>query len=424
MSRRWLCLICLLLVVAAVAAGALVSVRQRGEARAGELVRHSLAAERTVRAKGTLRSGILARGRWHEIRVQQMRDGARSVTSYSHTPKGVRIVDTGKDVVRVDDDSKRAVVMGFSPAPPHPDAVLRNYRPIIEGDTVQAGRSADLLALRSRHHCRLAKRVAVDRQTGFPLRTQTYSADGQLASESVYESVQFDPPLDPKAFEVPAGYARIGRRPERRQLSPSEPPPSLDGGKAVLPTYVPEGYQLEAYYVGPGRHVVGLVEIRYTDGLKDLSLYEHIRGARWRTGPGDHGPEAAEGKAPPGGPGFGQGPGPGPGRGPRGLHEGPGRGERGGGGGGPSGPPPGRRGEAGGPWRPGRGERGGAGGGPSGPGGEPQRRAFGPPTREPQLIASGPNQVWRFLRGQVVVFLAGDLTQEEVLKVAGSIPEK
>lgn len=444
MTRRWLLILCLVLVVAAVSAGGLFSAHQRRQAEASQLVRQSLAAERTVRAKGTLEARILAGGQWRESRAEQKRDGLRSVTSYADGPEGVRIVDTGKKVARVDDRNQRAVVVGPAKRHPGADVILRNYRPVLEGETSQAGREARLLALRSRHRRHLAKRVALDRRTTFPLRTQTYNADGKLVSESAYQSIQFDVEVDPKDFEVPQDYEIIDRRPQRQQVSPA---PKIGEVEPALPTYVPQGYELEGYYAGTRHHVVRFLEIRYTDGLRDLSLYEHLRGTGRPKRPDDEHrppPSAAPEREPGAGPGPGVGPrrGPGGGRAPAGARNGR-RGFRGDqqrqrDGEAPTGPdrrprPPTGAGRGGPELRGGRGRppeggpppepREGADRPPGPPAGPPRQR-FGPPTKEPQLIERGRHKVVRMLRGQLVIMIVGDLTQEDMLKVAESIPEE
>lgn len=455
MSRSWLFTICAALALTAVGVGGLFAVRQGREARASELLRRSLAAEGSVRAEGVSEARIRMGDRWRASEAKQIRDGLRSVTVYSEAPKGVRIVDDGQKVARVDDENKRVLVVGPPRQPPRADAILRNYRPVLEDETTEADRKARWLALRSRHRHHLAKRLAVDHRTSFPLHTQTYNADGELVSENAYKSIQFDAPIDPKAFEIPKDYELVDRRPQRQEVSPSEPVPKLGEGKvqALKPTYVPEGYELEGYYVGTRHHVTRFVEIRYSDGLRDLSLYEHLPGTRPPMGPGDgrgprpsprpEGPPGAEPRpdaAPEGGPrgwrgahgrddaeGSAQGPPGGPPRG--GREEGAARGPRGEAAEGP-------RGAGRGPWRRDRDEesakaprppQGRPGRGPQGEGPPPdrqRRRGFGPPTKEPVLIERGRTKVVRMLRGEVVVIIVGDLTQEEMLKVAESIPDK
>ncbi len=438
-------------VLAVVLALGYFGVTTRQDAEAAALLREYMAAQDKARVVGQMQTRTLVGDEWRDGRVDIVRDGTRSVLRFPGARPNIRIIDDGDELLVVDDRRKLAVAEASAEAEGRSELVLRNYRAHLEGETTVADRRARIIALRSRHRHELAKRAALDVQTNVPLRTETFDVNERLVKRTEFERVQFPEKVDPKAFEVPDGYRCIDHKSKR--LAATEQPPKVGDKPARLPGYVPAGYELDAYYVrGEHPRLGSAVELRYTDGLRRFSIFERElpaggtrppaageatrapkEGARSEpegdvapretgppprgrgTGAGRGGPPES-GEAPQGRPSARGNPPPGNGRGP--------------GGGWRGGPPPGERPPKETPSGSQARAQGDDGTRPKPGDAQPDRRWQGRGGRwgrgrgggPPALIGRGHHKVVRAVRGDVVAVIIGDLTEEDMSRIAESIP--
>ncbi len=150
----------------------------------------------------------------------------------------------------------------------------RNYRARPVGRATIAGRQTTTIEIAPRRGGLVAWRLWLDRSTGFPLKRERYNVDGKLISGTEFTSVQFKAAVPPDIFAVPSGW-------ETSDEGGSGQKYSLDGlaqhlgFPVVAPKYLPPGYVLQGGYVEQrGEHKRLTAALRYTDGLRVLSVYQ------------------------------------------------------------------------------------------------------------------------------------------------------
>ena len=288
------------------------------------------------------------------------------------------LIDNGRELIILQPRSQEAVVH------PRPSLAVdrklaeRNYEARVVGEGRIAGRGVQLVAIVPRGGDKATLKLWLDRETGFALKRERYNVEGNLTTGTEYLEVEFGASVPGEAFLIPETWRRMpvdGRGP---RLTMAQLARQM-GFKVREPKYMPSGYVLTGCYVQEwGRHGNRMAELRYTDGLRVLSVFEREKG-EWM--------EAGEERGRRGG-----------GRG-RGAER-----ERGAGGGGGRGRGEGRGG--------GRGEGRGRGGG----------FGFGPPGREDMtLVDRGTEKALRYLGDKLVVVVVGDLTKDEIVRVARSV---
>jgi len=295
------------------------------------------------------------------------------------------VIDDGGRLIQLDPRARTAVVL------PRPSLAVdralaeRNYVARDAGEAVVAGRPTRIVEVAPRGKGPAARRLWLDRETSLPLKQERYNAEGRLTSATEYGEVEFGAPVPAETFAVPEGWTKVEPGGEGPRLGVQELSARM-GFSVRVPRYVPEGYVLLGGYVQEwGRWGMRPAELRYTDGLRVLSVYERPRG-----------------EGPPG-------PGMGPGRG--GRHR-----DRGG--------PGGRHRDDAGRGRRGRGDRGGRRGGRPGPPPQGGRRGpgFGPPGGEVMtLVDRGTEKALRYFGPELVVVVVGDVAADELVRVAKSV---
>lgn len=151
-----------------------------------------------------------------------------------------------------------------------PDLVLRNYRLARQGGGTLAGRDVEFAALIPRHRGRASYRVAVDRQTRYPLAFTATSADGTVLYDSRFEEVSFapaSPRSSRRSSRLHAHYDSMTRTPvEDSEL------PGLTPFIAWTPGWLPPGFRrvsLESWRIRHfGESLLGV----YSDGMTHLFI--------------------------------------------------------------------------------------------------------------------------------------------------------
>lgn len=109
-------------------------------------------------------------------------------------------------------------------------------------------------------------KIWVDKETNIRLKTERYSPQGKLISSVALLSLQLNPPLDEKEFEVPMPMIKL------RDYSPEELQNILPF-RPLIPSYLPPGYTILHFrplFVGRQRAVI----IHLTDGLNPITIME------------------------------------------------------------------------------------------------------------------------------------------------------
>ncbi|HID56885.1 TPA: hypothetical protein EYP37_10180, partial [Candidatus Poribacteria bacterium] len=158
------------------------------------------------------------------------------------------------------------------------------------GEDLIAKRKCVILQIKPIHRGNPSRKVWIDSETLFPLRKESYNSEGELESVSMFTQIEYNPDIPEDLFKIPDGWRRVklsGFRPVdlERDLS------SELGFKPILLKSPPEGYVLSGAFInitpsGP------LLQVKYTDGMNQISLFERLRvrgrgmGMGWMHGRG------------------------------------------------------------------------------------------------------------------------------------------
>jgi hypothetical protein len=329
--------------VAAILLGALLVVAlygsfwycvQRPKAAGLDLIETLRAGTReSVATLGSTR--VLMATRWKESAVSTRQVGPRALIVVGAGGERVEMLDDGARLWQLGATPK---VLGASGRPADWLTLRTGYKVVRAPARTLAGHKADGYRVISRRTGKVAERFWISWE-GLILARETSDADGHLVSRS--EVTQMTPAA-PGVIEkeIEAAVTRLPKPPADEPVT-DEAFEARAGFRPVRPTLLPEGYTEAGLFARTCEHGRVYAELRYTDGLRVLTIHER----------------------PGGGPGRGQG---------RGL-----------------------------------GHRHGA-----------QRHA----SAEPVLVDQGQAKMVRVIRGRVHVYLTGDLTQAEMLALAGSIP--
>jgi outer membrane lipoprotein-sorting protein len=154
--------------------------------------------------------------------------------------------------------------------------VLKNYRVEENPGSDVAGRKSISLSLVSKHSGTLVERVWLDSTTNLVLERETYHSDGTIESKSSFDDVRLVKNLPKELFDltVPPGmhvapgatFAKAGKDVATLQ--------STLNFSVISPKYLPEGFTLDKASLA-SRDGIQSIELLYTDGLRDFSLFEN-----------------------------------------------------------------------------------------------------------------------------------------------------
>ncbi len=151
--------------------------------------------------------------------------------------------------------------------------IERNYTVSLMSTESLAGRRAHVIRLRPVNPGNPSRRIWVDTEYPFILRTEKYRPNGFLSSLSFYNDIEFMPEIADDAFrlQVPPRVA-IVTLPGAGSLVSLEDLQKRAGFSVPVPNVVPAGYVLEGGTLTP-REDVQIAHIRFTDGLNTISLF-------------------------------------------------------------------------------------------------------------------------------------------------------
>lgn len=276
MSKRTWAAIALILVAVAVAGGFLYQ-RAAALARvdANQLVCQAMtragdgsyiAQVTTVTSDGSKTATVFRQGKTEKIEYPGK--SAWSMTtngkSYTYLPKCNQLLVSEASSLLSDKD--RTALL------------LANYRAKCVGMGAIAGRSAYVIALTSRHSSRPAKKLWIDGENYTILRTEDYSASGQLRGRTEMDHISFGARINPTTFALPTGKSV---EPVTICQSCASSEFKGLGFTVAAPRYLPAGYKPEGCHMLHSTCGCGHVsaQFTYTDGLNVISVFETPRTA-------------------------------------------------------------------------------------------------------------------------------------------------
>lgn len=161
--------------------------------------------------------------------------------------------------------------------------LVKNYTPILGGETQLDGRRAQIVELRPNQLCEgatgPARRLFIDVQSGLTLRVESFNCALQPVMRSSLSNIDLKPAITPATFERPAVIAaslknrnwqgeELGADPEAAARETGFVPPR--------PTFLPPGFELDGYGVHRC-NTTGTMQpaafSRYSDGLNTLTVF-------------------------------------------------------------------------------------------------------------------------------------------------------
>jgi hypothetical protein len=364
--RWWLAVILGLIVGGGLVAAMAARAHRTAAADAEQLLRAALqeGVARPMVAEGEIRVWVARTWQTTPARIEYAGTAARLSLQGGVTP--TVMLDDGHRLWQVDPASQTAARIGSSDRKIDWDLFLENYSVKPGSSAVVAGRPASEVRVVSRRYPRrTAMELWIDPGTRLILRRLTYDADGHLVASTELTRVSPASDLDPSELAIPAAWTKLD--PEEAAVRMSEDDFEQRAGFAPRwPSYVPQGFQKRGLYANTCPHGRYYAELRYTDGLRVLSVYEHRPRGRGGMGGRGGGPPWSRSEGADGGGGRRQGRGQGRGQGPH---------------------------------------------------------HFGQPDARPVLIDRGQAKTVRQRRSEMMVVVTGDLTEQRIRKVIESIPD-
>jgi len=154
--------------------------------------------------------------------------------------------------------------------------LLNNYAVrIVCPDTI-AHRATWVIDVRPRYPGNAWKRLWVDKEHSVVLRSESYDSAGALRSRSAFRSIEYGVDISDLMFMLPSEASTYSD--QQRESARTATLAALGGElgfKPRLPSHVPQGYDVEGYYIFDHRCCEGKSAIiRYVDGLNSISLFE------------------------------------------------------------------------------------------------------------------------------------------------------
>ncbi len=265
--------------------------RQLSEQQARELLGQVQRARRDTNVRGTVTTTIRMGNQVVTAEAKIHRGAGRmQLTLISGRGKGSQIVSQGDRVWQIGPDGETVRRLPFNPV----DAGPPLHRPgavQMQAGEVVAGRQTDRVVVRPSTQSAVRMELLVDRQTRFPLATWRYNEANQLISGSKYLTADFS--VEPPEPATPAGAAAGNEKRRTGDKVDAARATEILGTAPLEPDYVPEGFSKVGYFHHQ-RQRGAAIEIRYSDGVRSLSVME-FKAPEWarkshsRTGRDDKG---------------------------------------------------------------------------------------------------------------------------------------
>ncbi len=174
------------------------------------------------------------------------------------------------------------VLGGDQPGPaemlPKPGPSARLHASYL-GDGRIAGRLAHIVELTTLAG-RPARKLWVDREKFVQLKVQRFSPSGEIIYSAYFTTITYDPEFSPDlfSFTLPKG-CRIMDVPPALPRMDLEQAELQAGFPAILPQYVPDGYELERSHVAVAhREGKPVLWLSFSNGVERFSLFQ---GRKW-----------------------------------------------------------------------------------------------------------------------------------------------
>jgi len=189
--------------------------------------------------------------------------------------RGAMSYDVEPNLKRVIVSENRAVV---DPVAVVDDIALLdgNYRAVRSATDDVADRPTDVVDLVSRYTGERAMRLWIDSQTHIVLAKEAYHGDGSLAWRTRFDEIRYTDAIQEEFFAtaIPSGYATVHGRSYAQQGSLTSAV-SAAGFAPITPKYLPEGFILSGADYSQTPDGTKNVHLIYTDGIRELSLFEN-----------------------------------------------------------------------------------------------------------------------------------------------------
>lgn len=158
--------------------------------------------------------------------------------------------------------------------------VLANYRAVLGGNEVIAGRLTESVILINKYTGERAMRVWIDERTHLVLKKEEYHGNGAVASQMRFEGVRYTNSIPNGVFSTdrPSGYSEVAGRNFTMPSADVKRVIKEAGFVPASPKDLPQGFSLIGGNVATTNGVKTL-QLLYSDGLRTISLFENATGA-------------------------------------------------------------------------------------------------------------------------------------------------
>jgi len=273
------------IVVGGILLSCLYGVARRVESDQAAQLLYSASASRArtpTAAEAEIR--VFSEGVWRQTRADMDYAGELVRLSVGAGSGRSVLLDDGRRVWRLDSSTSAATAIGPSAEAMDWARLRANYRATPVRSQSVGGRPCDGAMLVSRRTGKPALVAWIDRQSQMIGKRLTYDADGHLVAST--ELIRFAPHPGPTRaeMEVPNDWRRVDPE-EGRAVKTTPADFQADAGFTPrLPKYLPQSYTEEGLYRRACPNGCAYAELRYSDGLRVLSIYEHRPCGRGRGG--------------------------------------------------------------------------------------------------------------------------------------------
>jgi len=249
--------------------------RQGDQARASRLL---LSASESgvwppMSAAGTIR--VFSDGVWRETSADFDYAGGLTRLTMGLGPPRTVLLDDGRRMWRLDAAARTATAVG--PAESRLDwaRLRRSYSVLPVGAQTVAGRACQGVMLVSRRTRQRALAEWIDPTTLLVTKRLTYDADGHLVAATELTGFQPQARATREALAIPVDWHKVDlEEADVRQIT-MKAFRDLAGYEPRPPGRLPKGYRQEGLYLRSCPRGCPYADLRYSDGLRVLSVYEH-----------------------------------------------------------------------------------------------------------------------------------------------------
>ncbi|MGH7659665.1 MAG: sigma-E factor regulatory protein RseB domain-containing protein [Vulcanimicrobiaceae bacterium] len=260
----------------------------RDDVRAADLLRAAMNAEKTVSYVAqvqTIRFGANGSDATIVKEEHLAPDQTHKVYLAPESLYGDSVIVRSDDTMTYDAKRLRVVAShgqpyGESVANGNLGLLLANYRPVLSGTKIVAGRATIPCALINRFTGELVMRLWIDADTRLILQRETYHANGTVGSRVQFEDIRYTAAIPPAVFAtpLPRGYTLVQNDEPGAASTDVSRVLAQAGFNPAGPHYLPEGFTLMSADVATLKGIKTL-HLLYSDGIRSLSLFESASNA-------------------------------------------------------------------------------------------------------------------------------------------------